>query len=144
MKHIPSIVSVMTPFPYSIDIDDTLDRAVEMMQSHHIRHLPVSETGQLVGVISDRDITVVTEPSRGYRSADNLKVRQVCILHGYAVEVSEPLDNVLLHMAQQHIGSALVTKRGKLVGIFTVTDACRCFGEYLRTQFPTGDGNEAA
>ena len=32
-----------------------------------------------------------------------------------------------------HIGSALVTKHGKLVGIFTVTDVCRVFAEFLKS-----------
>jgi hypothetical protein len=47
-------------------------------------------------------------------------------------------------MAEYHIGSALILKQGKLVGIFTATDACRCFGEYLRALFPDDTGNDAA
>ncbi|MGO9803915.1 MAG: CBS domain-containing protein [Steroidobacteraceae bacterium] len=34
-------------------------------------------------------------------------------------------------MAQNRIGSAIVTKHGKLVGIFTVTDACRALAEII-------------
>jgi CBS domain-containing protein len=34
-------------------------------------------------------------------------------------------------MAEDHIGSAIVTKNDKLVGIFTVTDACRALAEVL-------------
>jgi CBS domain-containing protein len=34
-------------------------------------------------------------------------------------------------MAEHHIGSAIVTKNDKLVGIFTVTDACRALAEIL-------------
>jgi CBS domain-containing protein len=34
-------------------------------------------------------------------------------------------------MADNRIGSAIVTKDGKLVGIFTVTDACRALAEVL-------------
>jgi CBS domain-containing protein len=34
-------------------------------------------------------------------------------------------------MAEHHIGSAIVTKNDKLVGIFTVTDACRALAEVL-------------
>jgi len=37
-------------------------------------------------------------------------------------------------MADNHIGSAIVTKDDKLVGIFTVTDACRALARVL------GDG----
>jgi CBS domain-containing protein len=34
-------------------------------------------------------------------------------------------------MAEHHIGSAIITKNDKLVGIFTVTDACRALAEIL-------------
>jgi hypothetical protein len=34
-------------------------------------------------------------------------------------------------MAERRIGSAIVAKNGKLVGIFTVTDACRALAEVL-------------
>ena len=50
----------------------------------------------------------------------------------YVVDVGAPLDEVLLAMAERHIGSALVTRGGRLAGILTATDACRAFGETLR------------
>ena len=39
-------------------------------------------------------------------------------------------------MAERHIGSALVTRGGKLVGIFTTTDACRALARVLHEQHP--------
>ena len=38
--------------------------------------------------------------------------------------------------AQLDDRSALVTRRGKLVGVFTVTDACRLLAAWLRARFP--------
>jgi acetoin utilization protein AcuB len=37
-------------------------------------------------------------------------------------------------MAEKRIGSAIVAKDGKLVGIFTVTDACRALAQVLEGQ----------
>jgi len=54
------------------------------------------------------------------------------------------LDHVLMEMADRHIGSVLVVREKRLAGIFTVTDACRRFGEFLRATFPPGDDNRAA
>ena len=59
----------------------------------------------------------------------------------YVVEGGEPLDVVLEHMATNHIGSALVTKDGLLMGILTATDACRLFCDLLRK---THSGDPAA
>ncbi|MDH3977166.1 MAG: CBS domain-containing protein, partial [Gammaproteobacteria bacterium] len=56
MKKIPAIKTVMTPFPYSIEADQTVNAAIASMQSHSIHHLPVTEDGELTGIISHREI----------------------------------------------------------------------------------------
>ena len=115
------------------------------MREHDIRHLPVvDEHHNLVGIIADRDIHLMLGPEHNCPSEDALKVRDVFVELAYIVDLNERLDNVLLHMAERHIGSALVTKEGRLAGLFTTTDACRHFGELLRSQFLPGGGNEAA
>jgi len=35
-------------------------------------------------------------------------------------------------MANRRIGSVIVAQNGKVAGLFTVTDACRCFADRLR------------
>ena len=49
-----------------------------------------------------------------------------------------------IHLSSQHIGSALVTKSDRLVGIFTLTDAARLFSRHLRSLFPCHSGDEVA
>ena len=134
MERIPPIKAVMTPFPHSVGIDDSIETARQAMSAHAIRHLAVTEEERLVGVISAREIEVAV----GARV-----VRDAKLAGAYVVEMGEPLDRVLLAMARSHLGSALVVKRGKLVGIFTSSDACRIFGECLRHLFPDDD-DEAA
>jgi acetoin utilization protein AcuB len=144
MKRMPTLTTVMTPFPYSIDLAASLEQAKAMMEEHNIRHLPVTAAGNLVGVLSERDILQARDARLQTQWRHDLRVRDVCTVNAYIVERSERLDHVLLHMAEQHIGSVLVVRHGKLVGIFTATDACRAFGEFLRSQFPSGDDDEAA
>ena len=118
LKHMPQIVAVMTPFPYSIDMDASLTQAMDMMQEHKIRHLPVMEQGNLVSVLTDRDIKMALDPSVGLPPRDQLTVRNVCVIDAYIVNTNAPLDRVLLEMAERHIGSALVVKEQKLAGVF--------------------------
>ncbi len=125
----------MTAFPYFIEIDAGLKAATQMMERHGIRHLPVKDGDQLIGVVSDRDIK---------RATRELHVSDIVVRETYIVDLTERLDSVLLHLAQRHIGCALVVKEGRLAGIFTTTDACRVFGEYLRSLFPTGPGDDVA
>ena len=109
-----------------------------------MRHLPVKDGNQLVGILTDRDVKRALDPDLGLPPKDQLFVRDVFVSDAFVVDSAESLDNVLEQLAVRHIGSALVTKKGRLVGIFTLVDACRTFCEYLRAMFPNGHGNEVA
>jgi len=144
LDRMPTVKVAMTPFPWSIDIEAPLSDAREMMAEHEIHHLPVTEHGGLVGVISGREVALGTAIAQARDPRGEALVREACVLHAYAVEDTEPLDGVLAVMARERLGSALVTRRGKLVGVFTVTDACRLLAEWLRACFPaTGDDDVA-
>jgi acetoin utilization protein AcuB len=144
LDRMPSVKVAMTPFPYCIDVEASLGAAREMMVEHEIHHLPVTENGELVGVISGREVALGTAISSVRDPAHEPRVREACVLHAYVVEDTEPLDRVLAHMAEQRLGSALVTRRGKLVGVFTVTDACRHLAAWLRARFPEPPDPEVA
>jgi len=135
MKQIPPIKSVMTPFPYAIDIGEPAERAAALMAEHDITHLPVLEAGRPVGLLTDHALRRVAALAR---------VGDAEIAEIYVVELSVPLDVVLLTMARRDLDAALVVKDDRLVGIFTRTDACRCFGELLRTLFPRDHDDDAA
>jgi len=47
---------VMTRNVYTVTLDTSLDECIGLMDRHHIRHLPVVEQDQLVGVLSVRDV----------------------------------------------------------------------------------------
>ena len=128
---LPKLKDIMTPFPYSVDAEATLDAAVEFMRRHKIRHLPVTTKGALTSVVSDRDIKLVLGPDFASPSSRELRVRDAMVKDCYIVDLATPLANVLRHMATQRIGSAVVTRRGKLAGVFTTNDACRSFADYL-------------
>lgn len=134
----------MTPFPYSIGPGATLRVAREMMAAHNVRHLPVTNAHELVGIISHSDMMAVWAGKKGEQALDDLTVKDIYISDVYTVELDEPLENVLLTMADRHIGSAIVTRRGRLAGVFTSVDVCRCFGEYLQANFLRPCGDEVA
>lgn len=134
----------MTAFPYWVDINEPLSAAEKLMQSHEISHLPVKQNGDLVGVIAHYDIQKAKNDLKDASAYKELKIENVCVLDAYIVDLDEPLDNVVLHMANFHIGSALVMRNDRLAGVFTVNDACRCFAEFLRYQFRPLNGDDVA
>ena len=132
MSRIPTLKSAMTPFPWWVGIDEPLLVAREMMQAHHVRHLPVKSEGKLASIITDRDIKFALDPELGMPPRETMRVREVCVFTPYIVDIETRLDVVLETMAERRIGSAIVTREGKLVGIFTSADACRAFARTLR------------
>jgi acetoin utilization protein AcuB len=144
MSRTPQLKNVMTPFPYSVDVAAPVDEAERFMREHKIRHLPVMEDGKLKGVITDRDIKLMLGPDFAYPNPRELKVGNAMIEDCYVVDIATPLAVVLRHMAEHRVGSALVTRRGKIVGVFTSTDACRAFADHLDGGPPVGGEDEAA
>lgn len=51
-----TVEEVMSKTLVSCGTDDELDRIVELMNHHQIRHLPVLEAQNLIGVISIREV----------------------------------------------------------------------------------------
>jgi acetoin utilization protein AcuB len=144
MNHIPAIGSVMTPFPHVVQLGDSLLAASALMVEHEVRHLPVKDGDELVGLLTDRDLKRAVDPDLGLPPKEELFVRDVYIPEPYVVDASTPLDEVLEHLASLHIGSALVTKKDRLVGIFTAMDACRIYCQHLRSLFPSPPNDEVA
>jgi CBS domain-containing protein len=50
------IGELMTPNPFTVTPDSSIDDCMQMMTHKHIRHLPVMEADQLVGMISIGDV----------------------------------------------------------------------------------------
>lgn len=134
----------MTPFPFSIDIEAPLAEAHAFLRTRQIRHLPVTRDGALAGVLTDRDIKLALGPDLGFPPERELRVADVYQPECYVVDAGDRLEDVATTMAERHVGSALVTRAGKLVGIFTTTDACRALARLLREQHPDAPPDRVA
>ena len=142
-RRIPLVKAVMTAYPYSVQVDALIDEARELMEEHSIRHLPVVDGDELVGIVSDRDLSLVTEPGSGRAADSRLTVGSICERDVFVVELTERLDGILDEMLKRRIGSAIVVKTGRVVGIFTAVDACRFLRRLLQDFFPSDDSHVA-
>ena len=119
----PLVADLMTAMPITVRVDQSIERAHELMERHRIRHLPVVEVGQLVGVLSDRELDVALEaPGIDPNEVPVAGVMETDVL---TVSPDDPVDEVALKMVERRVGSAVVVRRGDLVGIFTTIDALR-------------------
>ena len=138
-----NILNVMTPFPHAVDLNASLIEARKFMQEHSIRHLPVTTEGKLCGIITDHDIKLMLGPEFGSPKPEELSVLDVYVSDPYVVDIATQIVSILTTFVDRKIGSAIVTKHDKLVGILTTRDVCRALAAYLKERAKPG-GDEAA
>jgi acetoin utilization protein AcuB len=114
---------LMTAQPLTIGRKESLITAHRMMSAYRVHHLPVLEQGELVGIVTQRDLYFMET----FRDVDLEKdlVEDAMSTDAYAVEPGVSIHAVAQHMACYRFGCTVVLERGKVVGIFTATDALR-------------------
>ncbi len=131
-KSIPVVQKYMTYTPKSIGFDRPISNAMKLMHEMEIRHLPVLKGGELVGILTDRDIKLVT--SFEEVDPEKITVEEACSFNPYFTSPETPLNEVVSNMARKKYGCAIVVDNGKLVGILTETDVYKAFAELLETR----------
>lgn len=144
-KHMPQMVSVMVPFPYSIEAQADLSEADKMMQEHQIRHLPVVDNSDIIGVVSDRDLQKAVSIGHKIQDEADLVIGDLVTHRPYMVDVGDPVAQVVSAMATKRLSSVIVLKEGDIAGIFTAVDALEHYSELLHEIYDAdSNGNDAA
>lgn len=126
----PAISHFMTKQPWTIARTAPLAEAHRMMREHDIRHLPVVDNGELVGIVSRGDLHLL-ETIADF-SLDEVEVDEAMTPDPFYVTQDVPLDYVVDIMARKKYGSAIIVGSEGVEGIFTATDACRVLAELVR------------
>jgi acetoin utilization protein AcuB len=125
----PTVADFMTPQPHTVRNDQSIAAARKRMAELGVRHLPVLHGGKLVGLVSERDLLLASGPG-GVDPAHAL-VEDVAVERLHEVPPDALLRDVARTMAIERIGSAIVTRDGELLGVFTTVDACRALAHML-------------
>lgn len=113
--------------------DQSIDELRQLMREHGVRHLPIMRGGDLVGVVSDRDLRVAL----GLSAEHQIQVQASDIMATEPVTVASTstLDQVATLMVERRIGSVIVSDaNGERLGIFTASDALKALAEIVRAQ----------
>lgn len=117
------IRELMKRSPTTIHVDDDLTTARDLMVWMGIRHLPVLNSGKLVGILSDSDVAAFqARVGPGPRNLSGHPAEQA--MHA-PVETAAPEDSVdeaAARMAKRKISCLPVIEGGDLIGIITSTD----------------------
>ncbi|EQC52125.1 CBS domain-containing protein [Bacteriovorax sp. DB6_IX] len=111
-----------------LDPESTVYDAYERMKRDQIHHIPVVENGEAIGIISDRDLQFVTLSG----NSQEIKCKDIMTEKPLSVSTSEPLADVAKTMIDKKVNSVLINNtEGKVVGIFTSTDALKILANQL-------------
>jgi predicted transcriptional regulator len=117
------IKELMKRSPTTVQVDDDLTTARDLMVWMGIRHLPVMDGGKLIGILSESDVAAFqARTGTSPRTMSGHPVEQA--MHT-PVETSTPEDSVdeaAVRMAARKIGCLPVVEGSDLVGIVTSTD----------------------
>jgi acetoin utilization protein AcuB len=128
------VADVMQAAVLTITPKTTLPEAVRLVQHRGIRHLPVVEDDQLVGIVSDRDLKrAMASPATSLEAhelrylLDAVTVDEIMTHAVITVGRMFPIEEAARLMVKEKVSALPVTERGRLIGIVTETDVLELF-----------------
>jgi CBS domain-containing protein len=115
-----SVRDAMTENPSSVDASASVVEAAKMMRDQQVGSLPVTDGDNVVGMITDRDITtsVVAEAA----DPEKTSVGDVSSGDAISIEPDKDLEDALQLVASNQVRRLPVVEDGKLVGIVAQAD----------------------
>ena len=126
------IRDAMTANPLTARLTTTVFDAIRTLESEQIRHLPIVEGGELVGIVSDRDLlrfshAALLEDPDAARTQLQVAVSTIMTADPACVAPEDDIDDAIDLMLENRIGALPVVDEteGQLVGILSYVDVMR-------------------
>lgn len=128
------VQDIMTTPALTVGLDMPVLEARQVMESQRIRHLPVTDGGRLMGIVTDRDIRLnMPSPATSLSVWEinfliaKLTVGSVMRRAVITVDPQRDAAEAARIMLDHKIGALPVVDGGAVVGIVTETDMLRAF-----------------
>lgn len=138
------VQDVMQATVQTITPDTTLPDAIRLASQRGVRHLPVMDGDQVVGMVSDRDLKrAMASPATSLDIheltylLDRLRVGEIMTRGVITIGPAFPVEEAARLMVQEKIGALPVMDGGRLVGIVTETDVLALFVRAMGAGEPT-------
>jgi acetoin utilization protein AcuB len=134
------VVDVMTKDPLTVSPMETVGKADELMAENNIRQIPVVDGGELVGIVTDRDIRsflsgALLEKPDTREKALRAAVRDIMTTEPLYLSPDDDLQEAVEMLIEQKFGAIPVVDEAEgLVGIVSYVDVLRCFLNRLQEE----------
>lgn len=126
----------MTGSPVTVTSGTSLNEAFDLMLKHDVRELPVVDHGELVAIVTDRDLREIAPAYPVFRDQDSikeymseLKVADAMTPDPLVVDPESSLVQAAQLLVTYKISSVPVVERGEVIGILSVTNFLKLFIE---------------
>jgi CBS domain-containing protein len=126
----PRVQDVMRRNAVTISPQETLAKAEAVMLREGMRQLPVVENGELVGIVSERDL----RPHSGY--LERTKVDAAMTYSALTVTPTETARRAAQMLIERKFNALPVVENGRLVGIVSRTDLLQLLVSLLEQRQP--------
>lgn len=123
-----TIAELMTPNLITIDPEARAIDQLDIFQEQKINHLPVMEKGEIIGMLSRKDLDHFLSIIRLLASENyDLKVRDIMTTPIFSYYETVTLDQAAGAMVDNHLNAIIVVSKNddKATGILTSTDLLR-------------------
>ena len=126
------VKNIMTDHLYVLNIKDPITKAVQMFREHHIRHLPVVNNNQIVGIMSKTDVLRLSFGDNFFDDTDltfveTLKTEDVMRRNPHTVNENECIRDVARKLMNEDFHALPVVNEKGICGILTTTDIIQYF-----------------
>jgi len=139
------VADYMTPNPLTVEPEEPLMRAVEIIRLRGVRRLPVTVGGILVGLVTDGDLkraepSMLTDSEEDFnRVMEQTPISRIMIQNPFTTTADTLLVDAAEVLLNTKYGALPVVAGSHVVGIITVNDFMRALVEILReAQGPRG------
>ncbi len=133
-----SVRQFMTPDPITLEPEESLMRALELMRLRNIHRIPIVLGGVLKGLLVEGDLKRA-EPSMLSQSQDEFNrvmeetpISRIMIRNPMTIAPDAPLLEAAETLHNSKYGSLPVVEDGRVVGIITANDMLRALIQVLR------------
>lgn len=114
---------IMTTRIVSVGSSTSVKDAALLMNRHNIGAVPVVDSGNVRGMLTDRDIVLRCVAEN--RDAGTLKVSDICSQGAVSVSPSQNVSDAMNLMSTEQVRRLPVVENGQIIGMLSFADVAR-------------------
>jgi CBS domain-containing protein len=114
------VKDVMTKYVVSLNAEDNVERAAQLMREHNIGSVPVCSEGKVIGIVTDRDIAI-----RSAADGENSKkqsIREIMSSNPVLGKPDMDIEDASRVMSERQIRRLPIIEDKNLVGMISLGD----------------------